>query len=588
MAESTKLRVTELDFDEIKSNLKDYLQSQAEFTDYDFEGSALSNLLDLLAYNTHYNAIYANLIANEMFLDSASKRASVVSLAKHFGYTPRSVISPRARINLQVVVTGTPQSLTLPKYTTFTTSFDGLDYTYYNLASVTATPSAPNSFLFNNVEIVEGKPLSYRYTVANGQNKFLIPNDNVDTSTLLVEVQNSAVDTTLTTFTLADEIVAVTGASPVYFLEETRDGLYQLVFGDGSIGKSLVDGNIVRFTYLTSNGTLTNNANSFNLGSTAGFTVVSYAITLSSKSAGGRDKETVNSIKYNAPKFFVSQNRAVTAEDYKNIILAEYPDIEAISAWGGEVNDPPIYGKVFIVAKPTNGLFLSSETKDNLVTILKNKNVVGITPEFIDPDYLYVTISTNYFYDPSQTTIPESTLNGLVRTTIQNYRDSDLDNFDVVCRKSKLGRLIDYTNKCILNNNTNLGLYKYLPVNNESEIDYVIKFVNPISSVSTTSFRIVGDSTDYYFDDDGAGNLVLYYFSNNSRVNANTAFGTVNYSTGELNIPNVAFSQLTDNCKIIVVPTNPDIRSVRNQIITLVDSDITVSATIDLRKPLIR
>ena len=314
MAETSKLRVTELDFDEIKSNLKEYLQAQAEFTDYDFEGSALSNLVDLLAYNTHYNAIYANLIANEMFLDSASKRASVVSLAKHFGYTPRSVISPRARVNLQVVVTGSPQSLTLPKYTTFTTSFDGIDYTYYNLASITATPISANTFLFSNVEIVEGKPLSYRYTVANAESKFLIPNDNVDTSTLLVEVQNSAVDTTLTTYTLADEFVAVTGTSPVYFLEETRDGLFQLVFGDGNVGKALVDGNIVRFSYLTSNGTLTNNANSFNLGSTAGFTVVSYAITLAAKSSGGRDRETVNSIKYNAPKFFVSQNRGLVRE----------------------------------------------------------------------------------------------------------------------------------------------------------------------------------------------------------------------------------------------------------------------------------
>jgi hypothetical protein len=588
MANTSKLRVTELDFDDIKSNLKTFLQSQSEFTDYDFEGSALSVLLDLLAYNTHYNSVYANLVANEMFLDSASKRASVVSLAKHFGYTPTSRVSPRARINLQVVVTGSPPTLTLPKYTTFTTTLDGTDYTFYNLSSLTKTPISANTFLFNSIEIVEGTPLSYRYTVSNNQRSFVIPNVNVDITTLNVEVQNSATDATKHTYVKATDMVSVTSTDKVFFVEETRDGLFQLVFGDDTIGKQLVNGNIITITYLSSNGITTNNCNSFNLGTTAGFTVNSYTITLNAKATGGKERESIESIRFNAPKFFNTQNRAVTSEDYKNIIVREYGQIDAISVWGGDVNDPPIYGKVFICAKPKNGLSLSNSDRYFIRQILKNKNVVGITPEFIDPEYLYMTVEADTYFDPGQTSTSSSTLQSNIISTIINYRDSDLDNFDSIFRKSKLSRLIDYTNKAILNNNIRTKLYKVLPINTELEVDYVINFVNSITKIYSSSFRLVGDSVDYYMEDNGQGTMIRYHYNNNIKVIDDLVFGSINYKTGVLIIPQVQFSLLTDTCKIYAEQEIPDVNSVRNQILTILESDITVNVSIDTRKSLIR
>lgn len=588
MADTTNLRVTELDFDQIKSNLKDFLKSQSEFTDYNFEGSALSVLLDLLSYNTHYNAIYANLIANEMFMDTASKRASVVSLAKHFGYTPRSVVSPRAKIRLSITTSGNPQTLLLPKWTPFTTTIDGSTFTYYNLSNLVTTPTTTNNFTFQEVELVEGVPLRNRWTVEAGLSSFIIPNNGVDVSTLTVEVQTSATDATMTTYNYATDMVGVSSTDPIYFLEETRDGLYKIVFGDGTIGKALSNGNIVSISYLSSSGSASNGATAFNLDSAGGFTITNYNMALLQAAAGGQERESIESIRFNASKFFVTQNRAVTSEDYKNIILAEYPEITAINAWGGDVNDPPIYGKVFISAKPSTGMTLSTEVKNNLTAILNKKNVVGITPEFVDPELLYLTLNTTFYYDPSKTVSQTATLEANVRGTMRQYRQAELDNFDSVFRKSKLSRLVDYTDKSILNNNTEIMMFKILPINTELQINYNIDFVNPLVNISSTAFRMVNDSRDYYFEDDGVGNLRRYYISNTQKVVVDTAFGKVDYKTGKLSIPTVALSMLTQNCRIYATPANQDINSLRNQIITVLDTDITVTGKIDTRKPLVR
>jgi hypothetical protein len=588
MANTSNLRVTELDFDSIKSNLKTFLQSQSEFTDYDFEGSSLSVLLDILAYNTHYNAIYANFVANEMYLDTATKRSSVVSLAKHFGYTPRSVRSPIAKINLSVTTTGNPQSLLLPSNTAFVTTIDGIDYTFYNRTNVIVPPVSANTFYFPNVTIVEGTPLTYRYTVSNDQNKFILPNKNIDTTTLLVEVQTSGVNANRDTYVLADEIVAVSSTDKTYFLEMTREGYYQLVFGDDTIGKKLLNGNIVHISYLVSSAASANNATSFTLQTGAGFSVSSSTITLVQKASGGRAEETVESIRFNAAKYFTTQNRAVTAEDYKNILLNEYSDIDAISAWGGDVNDPPIYGKVYISAKPTNGLVLSDQLKDELSRVLNKKNVVGITPEFVDPEYLYVAVDTKIFYDPSKTTQGKETLEANVFSSIVNYRDSDLDNFDAIFRRSKLARQIDYTNKSILNNNTEISLYKILNINTETAVNYTINFVNPIRRITSTEFRLFNDSTSYYLEDDGDSNIRRFHYVNGDKVIDSSTFGTVDYKSGTIKIPTTAFSLLTDNCKIKAEPATQDISGVRNQIVTILNNDISVLAEPDIRKPLIK
>jgi hypothetical protein len=424
--------------------------------------------------------------------------------------------------------------------------------------------------------------------VTAGVSSFVIPNSEIDVSTLTVEVQTSATDATMTTYNYATDMVGVSSTDPVYFLEETREGLYKIVFGDGTIGKSLVDGNIVSISYLSSSGQAANGATSFNMSSVGGFTVTNYNMALLQAAAGGKPRESIDSIRYNASKFFVTQNRAVTSEDYKNIILAEYPDITAISAWGGDVNDPPIYGKVFISAKPANGMTLSTEVKNNLSTILNKKNVVGITPEFIDPELLYLTVDTTFYYDPSKTVSQTSTLEANVRGTIRQYRYAELDNFDSIFRKSKLSRLLDYTDKAILNNNTEVKMFKLLAINTELQVNYNIDFINPVTNISSTAFRMVNDSKDYFFEDDGVGNLRRYYISNTQKVIADPVFGKVDYKTGKLSIPTVALSMLTQNCRIYATPTNQDINSVRNQIITILDTDITVTGKIDTRKPLVR
>lgn len=590
MADSTKLRVTELDFDSLKSNLKTFLQSQTEFTDYDFEGSSLSVLLDLLSYNTHYNAIYANLVANEMFLDSASKRSSVVSLAKHFGYSPRSVVSPRAKVNLTVITTGAPQSLYLPKYAPFTTTIDGNEYTFYNLNSFIVSPISANTFYYPGIEITEGTPLTYRYTVQNGQSKFNIPNTNVDTSTLTIEVQNSGSDATSEVFNLAGsgDFVSISSKDPVYFLEEIGDGSYQVVFGDGNIGKKLKDGNIVKMSYLVSNGTAANGATSFTFGSVSAFNLSGFNLTLALKAGGGKDRESIDSIRNNATKFFVTQNRAVTAEDYKNIVVAEYPELEAVSAWGGDTTIPPVYGKVYVSAKPTNGTVLTKEIKDKLIKILNRKNVVGITPEFVDAEYLYITVNTVFYYDPSKTTSASSTIETNINQTIKQFKNSELNNFDSIFRVSRLSRLIDYTDKSILNSNTNISVYKILPINTEQRVTYVIDFLNSVQRLRSTAFRIQNDSTDYFMRDDGDGNIIRFHYNFGKEVIDSTNFGIINYKYGRVTLPSVAFSLLTNNCKLSVDPVESDVDSSQNQIITILDSDITVTGKPDTRKPLVR
>lgn len=364
------LRVTELDFDDIKANLKTFLESQSEFTDYDFEGSSLSVLLDILAYNTHYNAYLANMLTNEMFLDSAVKRSSLVSIAKHLGYTPNSVTGSRAVIDVAVSsVADNPATLTLNRYSPFSTSINGTTYTFYNLNAITATPSG-GTYTFDDVTVVQGTLLSKSYTVGTPgpDEKYEIPNEAVDTSTLRVTVQNSVSDTTVNTYTLATDITGLDSTSEKYFLEENTVGNFQLYFGDGVVGKKLTAGNIITIQYLASAGDVTNVSTNFTqsfTSSTIGGSD-SIVVTTASNSTSGAPKETIASIRYNAPKANAAKNRAVTTDDFKTLIQNNYTGAESISVWGGEENNPPKYGKVIISLKPFDGFTISNATKTNI------------------------------------------------------------------------------------------------------------------------------------------------------------------------------------------------------------------------------
>ena len=368
---ATKLEISELDFDGIKANLKNFLSQQDEFRDYDFEGSGMAVLLDMLAYNTHYLGFNANMLANEMFLDSADLRASVVSKAKQVGYTPTSSIAPTAVIDV-VVNNASGASLTMSRGTQFSTTVNGTAYNFVNNADLSITP-VDGVYKFSNVDIFEGTYLNFKYTVntSDTDQRFIIPNDNVDTTTLTVKVQESSSDSTTNTYTLATGITGLDSTSKVYFLQEVENGRYEVYFGDGVLGKAVADGNIIIMDYINTNRTEANGATTFTLnGSIGGFSTAT--VTTVSNASGGADPESITSIKYNAPRDYTSQDRAVTADDYKVLVKSLYANAQAVQVYGGEDAETPDYGKVYISIKAKSGANLTETTKSSIEQVLNN------------------------------------------------------------------------------------------------------------------------------------------------------------------------------------------------------------------------
>jgi hypothetical protein len=351
---ATKLDISQLDFDGIKDNLKTFLKQQDEFTDYDFEGSGMNILLDVLAYNTHYLGFNANMLANEMYLDSADQRSSVVSLAKQVGYTPRSASASKATIDV-LVNNGSGSSITMARGTKFTSTVDGTNYSFVNNADVSISP-VDGVYKFSNLDIFEGTFLNFKYTAntSDTDQRFIIPNDNVDTTTLTVKVQESTSDSTTNTYTLAQGITGLDSTSKVYFLQEVENGRFEVYFGDGVLGKAIADGNIIILDYVTCNRDEPNGATTFALsGNVGGFTNVT--ITTVSNASNGDGPETIESIKYNAPRDYTSQDRAVTADDYKVLVKSLYANAQSVQVYGGEDAAVPDYGKVYISIKAKSG-----------------------------------------------------------------------------------------------------------------------------------------------------------------------------------------------------------------------------------------
>ena len=386
---ATKLDISQLDFDGIKDNLKTFLKQQDEFTDYDFEGSGMNILLDVLAYNTHYLGFNANMLANEMYLDSADQRSSVVSLAKQVGYTPRSASSSKATIDV-LVNNASGSSITMARGTKFTTTVDGTNYSFVNNADVSISP-VDGVYKFSNLDIFEGTFLNFKYTAntSDTDQRFIIPNDNVDTTTLTVKVQESTSDSTTNTYTLAQGITGLDSTSKVYFLQEVENGRFEVYFGDGVLGKAIADGNIIILDYVTCNRDEPNGATTFALsGNVGGFTNVT--ITTVSNASNGDGPETIESIKYNAPRDYTSQDRAVTADDYKVLVKSLYANAQSVQVYGGEDAAVPDYGKVYISIKAKSGSNLTVATKESLVKTLKQFAVASVQPVIIDPETTFI------------------------------------------------------------------------------------------------------------------------------------------------------------------------------------------------------
>ena len=416
---SNKIAITDLEFDAIKSNLKSYLSAQTTFQDYDFEGSGMDVLLDILAYNTHYMGYYANMIGNEMFMDSASLRESVVSHAKHLNVIPTSVTAPTAYLNMTFTPVGSPTSLTIAKDTKFTSSISATSYTFTTTETTTIIPVS-NVHSVTNLAIKEGKILNKSYTVdlADMNQRFIIPNANVDISTISVTIQNSGSDTTVVSWVDGNslDVTTITSTQKVYFLQEVEERKYELIFGDGAVGKQLADGNIIFIEYLSTGGILANQASTFTaVGSVAGLSSSNYTLTVASAASGGADSESINSLKNNAPKLYQAQKRATTKDDYKAILLAERNDIDSITIYGGEDASPPVYGKVYIAIKPAGNTSYSNTAKDDIKTsILKKTNVVTVIPEIVDPIFYYLLITTTVNYDPVTLLTSENTLKSAI------------------------------------------------------------------------------------------------------------------------------------------------------------------------------
>jgi hypothetical protein len=598
-----RLRVTELDFDDIKTNLKTFLKGQTEFKDYDFEGSGMSVLLDLLAYNTHYLAFNANMLANEMFLDSSALRSSIVSHAKMLGYTPQSPTAPKATIDVTLNNTNL-SSASITAGTKFSTTVNGTTYNFVSKSDVSTT-SVDGVLKFSNLEIFEGTYVTNKYIASPSDvdQKFTIPSNRVDTSTLTVKVQDSATDTDTNTYTLATDITQITDTSTVYFLKEVENGEFEVEFGDGVIGKGLSEGNVVILQYVITNKDEANGASSFTAPSAiSGVTDITVATV--SNAAGGGEAESLASIKYNAPLDYATQGRAVTGSDYKVKVKDLFPAATTIQVWGGEDGNASSstaeYGKVFISIKQSSGANLTTTQKTNIVDGLKKLKVASVTPVIVDPETTFIFVTTRFKYDSSETTKDVSDLVSDVTTTLQNFNTSELNKFDTVFRYSKVVALIDGTNKAIDSNITTIQLaQKFTPTLNSST-NYTLEFNNALYNphsghnsssggiVSSTGFNVGSDGNEYFFDDDGQGNLRRYYFVGSSRTYADNTAGTVTYSTGTvainaLNITGVSNvdGETSTQIRLVVKPDSNDVVSVRNNLLEIDFSNSSITGEID-------
>ena len=461
---NSNIQMTDLDFNNIKTNLRTYLQSQDTLKDYNYEGSALSSLLDILAYNTQYNAFYLNQVANEMFLDSAIQRGSVVSQAKILNYVPKSAIAPTATINLSVTGVTDP-SLTLPKFTTFMSeSIDGINYNFVSADTYTVNTSG-GSANFENITIKQGIPASVSYTVdsiANPSYTFNIPDVNVDTTTITVVIQESSSNSSSNIYNLATNFLTLTNTDKVYFLQQSINNNYQIYFGDGVLGKKLSDGNIVRISYIVTEGTAAAGANNFVLmNSISGYST--YNLTPITAATQGGGVESINSIKFQAPKSYSAQNRAVTKEDYITAIQQNNLGIsfDAVNVWGGEENSTPVYGQVFVSLKPKGAYNLTTTQKQRLVEeIIKPISVLTVTPTIVDPDYTYLKLTVDIVYNPNKTTQTSAQIEAGIKTAIQNFSTNTLNSFNSTFNSYDLLTAIQNYSSSIVSSNYKVQLQK--------------------------------------------------------------------------------------------------------------------------------
>ena len=608
MAIERRINSSELDFDNIKTNLVAYMKAtDTTFNDYNYEGSAMSTIIDVLAYVTHINSMNANFALNETFLDTSQLRSSVVSHAKLLGYTPRSISPSTAVINMTMNYdatatplwnhdgTNTPLPLSMPRGTKFSTNIDGVTYPMF--ASDTTTINFDSGWNFSNIKLEQGTLASINYTYQNNVfESYVIPATNVNTAAIKVTVTDSQSTSASKVYSINTNVVNLDGTSEVYFLEEGRDGYYEIKFGDNIIGKRPGNGNTITIEYATiPSGANVNGATVFTMtDSLVGNT--DETITLVSKAVGGAARETREAIKFNAPLAHISQNRAVTPDDYKTIIKNEFADVEAVAVWGGEDNDVPDYGKVYVSIKPLSAEVLTEAQKTTIKTnILKPKNVVSITPVLVDPEYTYIDLEVFFKYNPNLATVTASGLSTAIRNTLVTHNNDVLKSFNGVYRDSNVVKKIDDTNIAIISNITRVKMTKKItPVLGEAT-KYTLKFNQALtdldattgttgSYVTSTIFTFAGLQAklkDFY---DSSSDTRIIQIVDTSNLVLATNVGDVNEEDGTVTLNSFQPTGLPTGqttIDVTVKPASSDVSPTRNVLLTINTSTATITGEID-------
>jgi hypothetical protein len=610
MAIERRISASELDFDQIKTNIVAYMKAtDTTFNDYNYDGSAMATIIDVLSYITHINSMNANFALNETFLDTAQLRSSVVSHAKLLGYTPRSISPSIAYINVKMNYDDTetplwnhdanndPLPLTMERGTKFSTSIDGVTYPMF--ASITNTINFDSSTGWNflNIAIEQGTLTSISYTYQNNTfEQYLIPNININTKSIKVTVIDSASTTASKVYTLNSNVVDLDGTSEVFFLEEGRDGYYEVKFGDNIIGKRPGNGNSIVIEYSKiASGTDVNGATVFTMTDSLN-TNTNETVTLVTKATGGAARETKEAIKFNAPLSHVSQNRAVTPDDYKAIIKNEFADIEAVQVWGGEDHDVPDYGKVYISIKPLSAEVLTDTQKATIKTnILKPKNVVSITPVLVDPEYTYIDLEVYFKYNPNLATVTASGLATSIRNTLVTYNNDTLKSFGGVYRDSNVLKKIDDTNIAILSNITRIKMTKKITPVLSTSTKYTLKFNQALTDIDATTGTTGSYVTSTIFTFSGVDAQLkdFYDSSSDTRIiqivdTANlvldTNIGDVNEEAGTITLNSFAPTALptgSTTIDVTVKPASSDVSPTRNELLTINTSTATITGEID-------
>ena len=593
-----------LDFDQIKSSIRDYLRANTNFTDYDFEGSNLSIIIDALAYNTYTTAYNTNMAANECFLDSATLRENVVALARNIGYVPRSRRSARAKISF--IVSGLLETSTLTLNSGIVCNGAGENTNYiFSIPEDITVPVTNGVAEFSNIEIYEGAFITQSFTVDTSlfNQKFILDNSFIDTSTIKVKIKQDSTATSSVTYQQIDNIIGITSTSASYLLQEIEDERYELIFGDNVIAKKLSNGNVITVSYVVTDGRDGNGASEFsfvgNITNQDGGSINPSLIGLVSteeKSRDGDEIESISSIKYYAPRIYSSQYRAVTSSDYESVLGYIYPNVESVTAFGGEEMSPPRFGKVFISVKPRNGDFLSDETKRELVQKLKNYAVAGIVPEFIDLKYLYVELQTNPYYNPSLNDDSENLKTGVSNALTQYSRSIDVNKFGGRFKYSKAVSLIDSIDSSITSNITLVTIRRNLKAVIGQFAQYEVCYGNMFHTqessynIVSTGFTIEGVTGTVYLADEvinrEKGRIFFFTYTEGGTPNIiKKNAGTVDYMHGEILIDtvNILSTVIANNVvEIQAIPHSNDIVGLRDLYVKFDMTNTTINMIQDL------